>query len=95
MVTGRHWVFSKVPGKRQMVATTKDRLDRHDREINGIRTLIRDGMRLMVETRKDLRALAVNLGRLEAAQNKTDKTLRDFIASLRHCGNGYARGTVS
>ena len=67
-----------------MAATTTDRLDRHDRQIAAIHGLIREGMRLVLETRKDLRALP-------AAQNRTDKTLRDLIASMRRGGNGHSK----
>ena len=48
------------------MASTKDRLDKHDREIAAIRTLIREGMHLMVETRKDFRILAAMHKKLEA-----------------------------
>ena len=77
-----------------MAATTKERLDKHDREIAAIRKLILEGMRLTVDTRKDLRTLATRQIKLEAAQEQTDKTLRDFIASLRHGGNGHGSKEV-
>ena len=37
--------------------TTKERLDRHDRQIAAIRDLVHEGMRLLIETRKDIRVL--------------------------------------
>lgn len=78
-----------------MAATTKDRLGKHDREITAIRTLIREGMHLTVETRKDLRTLAAMHKKVEAEQQRTDKALRHFISSMRHGGNGSAKGPVS
>jgi hypothetical protein len=45
--------------------TTKEHLDRHDRQIAAIRTLMQEGVRFMIETRKDLRAIA-------AMQKRTD-----------------------
>jgi len=54
------------------VATTKERLDKHDRQVAAIRDLVHEGMRLVVETRKDLRALA-------AAQKRTEQSLRELI----------------
>jgi signal transduction histidine kinase len=44
----------------------------HDKQIKAIRELIHEGMRLMIETRKDLRTLA-------AAQKRTDAALRAYI----------------
>jgi hypothetical protein len=37
--------------------TTKERLDRHDRQIAAIRDLVHEGMRLLIATRKDIRVL--------------------------------------
>lgn len=54
------------------MATTKERLDKHDRQVAAIRDLVHEGMRLVVETRKDLRALA-------AAQKRTEQSLRELI----------------
>jgi hypothetical protein len=77
------------------MAATTERLDKDDRQIAAIRDLMREGVRLMVETRKDLRTLAGRQLKLEAAQERTDKTLRDFISSMRHGGNGHAKGQMS
>ena len=71
--------------------TAKERLDRHDREIAAIRKLMLTGMKTFVkleeiqtETRKELRELA-------AAQKLTQKSLQDFIQSLRGGGNGHGK----
>jgi hypothetical protein len=66
--------------------TTKEHLDRHDRQIAAIRGLVQDGMRLVVDTRKDIRALA-------AAQKRTEANLQTLVNALRRGGNGHS-GTV-
>jgi hypothetical protein len=38
--------------------TTKEHLDKHDRQIAAIRALIQEAKRIGVEARKDLRAIA-------------------------------------
>ncbi len=40
---------------------------KHDKQITGIRGLVKEGMRLMVETRKDMRALNAMQKRTEAS----------------------------
>jgi hypothetical protein len=64
--------------------TTKEHLEKHDRQIAAIRDLLQQGMRLLVESRKDIRALA-------AAQKRTDASLRAFIDSMRGGGNGHTK----
>jgi hypothetical protein len=71
--------------------TTKQHLDRHDQQIAAIRDLVREGMRMVVETRrltvetrKDLRALA-------AAQCKTEQNLQTLIAAIGRSTNGHAK----
>jgi Arc/MetJ-type ribon-helix-helix transcriptional regulator len=58
-----------------MAMTAKQRLDAHDKQIAAIRDLVREGMRLVIETRKDIRALA-------QAQRKTEANLQALIDSL-------------
>ncbi len=64
--------------------TVKERLDRHDRQIAAIRDLLHEGMRLVVQTRKDLRVLAT-------AQKRTEESLQALIDSLRRGGNGHQK----
>jgi hypothetical protein len=64
--------------------TAKQRLDQHDKQITAIRNLVHEGMRLMVEFRKDMRALA-------AAQKKTDQSLKALIDTTRGGGNGHGK----
>jgi len=74
--------------------TVTDRLDKHDKQIASIRALVQEGMRLVVETRKDIRKLAAMQLATEAAQKRTEKRLRAFIESLRGGGNGHAKRRV-
>lgn len=74
--------------------TTKERLDTHDRQIAAIRSLIHEGMRLVVETRKDLRAIAIAQKRLEASHDQTEKALKAFIDSMRKGGNGHVKRSI-
>jgi predicted nucleic acid-binding Zn-ribbon protein len=80
------------------MATLKQRVDRHDREIAAIRKLIVTGMKLFVKMeeqqvvlreehilfRKELRELA-------AQQRATARELEAFIRSLRRGTNGHAK----
>ena len=76
-----------------MAATTKQRLDKHegldkhDRQIAAIRALLQEGVRLMIETRKELRAIAT-------IQKRTDAKLEALIDSMRRGRNGYSRKRV-
>ena len=58
--------------------------DRHERQIAAIRNLVHEGMRMAVETRKDIRALA-------SAQRRTEQSLQTLIHTLQRGGNGHAR----
>jgi len=76
------------------MATITERLDKHDREIAKhdrqiavIRDLVREGIRLMVETRKDIRAL-------NAMQTRTEANLQALINTMRRGGNGRGKGSV-
>ena len=71
--------------------TTKEHLEKHDRQIAVIRDLIHQGMRLVVdnirETRKDIREL-------RAAQKRTGASLKELVDSMRGGGNGHAKRNV-
>jgi hypothetical protein len=64
--------------------TVTERLDRHDRQIASIRELVQEGMRLVVQTRKDIRSLA-------AAQKRTEDNLQLLINTMRRGGNGHQK----
>jgi len=74
--------------------TVTDRLDKHDKQIASIRALVQEGMRLVVETRKDIRKLAAMQLTTEAAQKRTEESLRAFIDSMRGGGNGHTKPHV-
>jgi hypothetical protein len=48
----------------------------HERQITAIRNLVKEGTRMMLETRKDLRAIA-------AAQKRTDLKLEALLDQMR------------
>ena len=74
--------------KEDHMSKVQERLDKHDKQIAAIRDLVKEGMRLMIETRKDLRTLA-------AAQKRTDASLKAFIDTLRRSGgNGHSKTKV-
>jgi hypothetical protein len=80
------------------MATLKERVDRHDREIAAIRKLIHAGMKMIVKSEEDRLALRSELRELAAAQRETarqqretDRQLQAFIRSLRRGGNGHTR----
>jgi hypothetical protein len=61
------------------------RVTQHDREIAAIRKLILQGMKMLVENRAEIKALAV-------AQRVTEKNLDRFIRSLERGGsNGHSK----
>jgi hypothetical protein len=68
--------------------TTKQHLEKHDKQIAAIRDLVQQGMRLVLETRKDIRSLA-------AAQQRTEASLKALIDGLRGSGNGHAKGKIA
>jgi hypothetical protein len=61
--------------------TTKEHLSMHDKQIASIRGLVKEGMQLVLATRKDMRALL-------QSQRRTEKNLADLIAALGRSSNG-------
>ena len=74
--------------------TVAERLDKHDKQIASIRALVQEGMRLVVETRKDIRKLAAMQLATAEAQKRTDASLQALIGSLRGGGNSHTQGRV-
>jgi hypothetical protein len=64
--------------------TTKEHLTRHDREIAAIRTLLQQGMRLVVQVQQAQK-------RTGQAQERTEQNLNLLVESLRRGSNGHAR----
>ena len=70
------------------MASLKERVDKHDREIAAIRKLMHTGMKMMVQIEKIQRELS-------ASQLETDRQLQAFIRSLRGGGgNGQVKCRV-
>jgi hypothetical protein len=71
--------------------TTKERLDKHDRQIAAIRDLVQEGMRLVIQTRRDFRTLHTTMNELAAQQKKTEAALAAFLENMNRGGNGHAK----
>ncbi len=67
--------------------TTKEHLERHDRQIAAIRDLVQQGMRLVVDTRKDLRTVI-------AIQKRTEVKLEMLVNAMRRGSNGHDKKSV-
>ena len=63
------------------MTTTKEPLTPHDKQIAAIRGLVQEGMRLVIETRRDIRALV-------ASQKRTEHNLETLVNTLGRSGNG-------
>jgi len=74
--------------------TAKQRMDQHDKQIAAIRNLVREGMRLMLETRRDIAETRKDMRALAAAQKKTDESLKALIDTMRGGGNGHGKRRV-
>ena len=61
--------------------TAAEHLKLHDKQIAAIRTLVQEGIKLVVETRKDMRLIL-------QSQKRTEKNLADLIAALGRGTNG-------
>jgi hypothetical protein len=71
-----------------MPSKLEARVTQHDREIAAIRKLILQGMKMLVENRAEIKALAV-------AQRVTEKNLDRFIRSLERDGsNGHSKTKI-
>jgi Spy/CpxP family protein refolding chaperone len=74
--------------------TVTERLDKHDKQIAAIRDLVKEGVRMVVETRRLALETRKDLRELAAAQKRTDESLRALIDSLRGGGNGHTKRHV-
>jgi hypothetical protein len=71
----------------------QERVDRHDREIAANRKLVHAGMKMLVKSEEEHRAMRVELRQLAAAQRETDRQLQALIRTLRG-GNGHSRRQI-
>jgi hypothetical protein len=74
--------------------TVAQRLDQPDSRIAATRGSVREGMRLMIGARTDLRTLAALQRQAGELQKRTEKKLEALIDSLRRGGNGHAKRPV-
>jgi hypothetical protein len=67
------------------------RLDQHDKQI---RDLMKEGIKMVVETRRVALETRKDLRELATAQKRTDASLHALIASMRGGGNGHTKRRV-
>jgi Spy/CpxP family protein refolding chaperone len=60
--------------------TTQQHLAQHDKQIGAIRDLVREGMKLVIETRRDIRETRREMREMLQAQKRTEKNLAELIA---------------
>lgn len=86
------------------MATLKERVDKHDRQLAGIQKLITQGMRWIADNQRELREqrlesrrehaeIRKELRELAAAQKRTETSLGRFINSMLR-GNGHEKDRV-
>jgi septal ring factor EnvC (AmiA/AmiB activator) len=77
------------------MATFKERIDQHDREIAAIRKLVRTGMKMLVNIEDKMRDLAAAQKEAARQLKETDRQLNRFIRFLeRGNGNGHKPSRV-
>jgi Spy/CpxP family protein refolding chaperone len=74
--------------------TVTERLDKHDKQIASMRDLVKEGIKMVVETRRLALETRRDLRELAAAQKRTDASLRALIDSLQGGGNGHTKRRV-
>jgi len=74
--------------------TVTQRLDQHDKQIAAIRDLVKEGIKMVVETRRLALETRKDLRELATAQKRTDASLHVLIDSLRGGGNGHTTRPV-
>jgi hypothetical protein len=77
------------------MATFKERIDRHDREIAAIRKLIFTGMKMLGKHDQNLLRLEEEVRALTSSQRETDRQLQNLIRSLQGTAqNGHAKRPI-
>ena len=74
--------------------TVTERLDKHDKQIASIRDLVKEGIKMVVETRRLALDTRKDLRELAAAQKRTEESLHALIDSMRGGGNGHTKRRV-
>jgi hypothetical protein len=71
--------------------TVTERLDRHDKQIAS---MVKEGIKMVVETRRLALETRRDLRELAAAQKRTDASRHALIDSLSGGGNGHTKRRV-
>ena len=74
--------------------TANEGLNTHDLQIGALRDLVKEGLQLEIETRKDIRKLAAMQMATSAAQKRTEEALQAFLRSMTRGGNGHEKKEV-
>ena len=74
--------------------TTKEHLSKHDREIAAIRTLIHQGMRLLVQVQQAQKRTEQAQQRTENNLQRLERNVETLVNTLRRGGNGRVKGKV-
>jgi uncharacterized coiled-coil DUF342 family protein len=72
-----------------------ERLNKHDKQIAAIRDLVKEGMRMIIETRKDIRDTRKDIHDTRKDIRRLEVSLQALIDSLRRTGgNGRSKAPV-
>jgi MoaA/NifB/PqqE/SkfB family radical SAM enzyme len=71
--------------------TVTQRLDQHDKQIAAIRDLMKEGIKMAVETRRVALETRKDLRNLAAMQKRTDASLHALTESMPIGGNGHTK----
>ena len=78
----------------EKMASFKERVDQHDREIAAIRKLLHTGMKMFVKLEEEHIAFRKELRELAAQQRATAREVENFIRSLRRGSNGHTKRSI-
>ena len=77
------------------MASLKERVDKHDREIAAIRKLVHTGMKILVRLEEEQVVARKEMRELRTSQRETTSQLQALIRSLRTGGgNGSGKGRI-
>jgi hypothetical protein len=74
--------------------TLKERVDLHDRQIAAIRNLVKEGISLVVETRRIALETRKDLREVVAIQKRTEQKLETLVNTLKRGSNGHSKKRV-
>jgi len=74
--------------RKEQIMTAAQHLTQHDKQIAAIRTLVKEGMQLVIATRQDMRSMRQEMRTMLESQKRTEKNLAALIAALGRGTNG-------